>query len=437
MKRVVTAIDHMLFFFCSAISAVVLSAVFLVTLVRRRRATGSDRPKRLSFAVYDLTSEAYPCLRQEALLDNYFSEEHSLYIDFERPSDESGRIDTGIFNYRIVAHPARGLYAAGFKKTQALLTEWKALLTACAIVRKRGIDVVRAHDPHFLGMNGILVARLFGIPSILHMNSDFDEKYRGTGRTATPAIFVSRSSERFFERLIMRFYDRITADREYYRTSKSFPKDCIGKYRAFGVRVHEAHYAEKNGRKNMKEQLGVGGRDVLLYVGRLHSVKYPRDAIEALRFLKEKRPKSALIMVGEGAMRSELEEQVRRYRLQNDVVFLGSRKPDELVDIYHTSDVVIAPHGGVTLVEAALASKPVVAYDFDWHAEFLRNGEMGFMVPFGDVWGLAEAVSTLLNDRLMRERFGARAREIAETNNSRRASLDREKGIYRELLRTG
>jgi glycosyltransferase involved in cell wall biosynthesis len=118
-------------------------------------------------------------------------------------------------------------------------------------------------------------------------------------------------------------------------------------------------------------------------------------------------------------------------------LFLGNKSPGELADLYATADLLLAPHGGVTLVEAALAARPIVAYDFDWHSEFLEDGVMGFLAKFKDVEELARLSAKLLDDEPLRKRFGENARRRALEGYGRADSLRRERMIYEELLGRG
>ena len=433
MRTIIAIIDTVAIFLFGALAACLISVILVATAFSIKKRHSGGRVNRFSFVIADLIGEERSALKEEVLLGDYIYKDYSIYLDYNNTSDRSENIDDRIYIRSIAAHPDRGLYKAGFRKVNMLLIEIKALLMASSIIYKGSIDFVKAHDPHMLGLNGLIMGRLFRLPCVLHMNSDFDMKYAGTGRTSSP-VFISRAIERLFETFIINSYDLIMADRDFYKTSGRFPKRSLDKYRAFGVRVARKHYSDPALRRDLKKEFGLEGKKVLLYVGRLHPVKYPDDAIEAFSIIKRKVPDSALLMVGTGILRRDLEETAKRRDLGGDVLFLGMKRYEELLDLFYTADLLLAPHGGVTLVESALASTPIVAYDFDWHPEFVEDGKMGHLVPFRDTAKMAEKALDILENEKRMEEMGEYCREHALARYSRDVSMANERRIYDMLI---
>ena len=141
-------------------------------------------------------------------------------------------------------------------------------------------------------------------------------------------------------------------------------------------------------------------------------------------------------MAGSGILEKELKKQVQENNLQESVIFdTEVLKYERLSNLFYTADVFIAPQCGLTLVESALSSTPIVAYDFDWQTRLLRNGETGFIVPFGDVKKMAEKVKELLTNESLRKRIVTRCeKKIRSLYPSVEESMLKEKEIYRELI---
>ena len=433
MKKVIKLCDKAAFALFGAIFGVMAATAFIALAFFRKRRQRQGAVNELSFAIFDLISNKHSSMLEDALLNGYISNHHYIYLDYGNRFDRFEKIGDKIFFYSIAAHPDSALYNAGFTRMSMLFTELRILATAFQIMRRENISFVKAHDPHLLGFNGLMVSRWFALPCVLHMNSDFGMKYLGTGKTSAP-IFISRGLEKLFESAIINAYDMVMADRKFYSGSASFPKRSLKKYRAFGVRVDSAHYTDPDVRRDLRDALGLSGKKVLLYVGRFHPVKYPDDAIKAFAIIKRSVGDAVLLMVGSGVLEGLLTSMVEKEGLQKSVIFLGPKKSEELGDIYYTADLLLAPHGGVTLVEAALAATPAVAYEFDWHSEFLKDSEMGYIVPFRNVKTMADKAIMLLNDDSLREKMGACCRDVAISNNIRNVSMDNEKKIYDELL---
>ena len=83
---------------------------------------------------------------------------------------------------------------------------------------------------------------------------------------------------------------------------------------------------------------------------------------------------------------------------------------------------------GRPLIEAAYNGLPTVTYDFDFGPrDAIEDGGSGFIVPIGDVDGLAERLELLSGDEALRRRFGRRAREIYDEQFATNRILERHR----------
>lgn len=115
--------------------------------------------------------------------------------------------------------------------------------------------------------------------------------------------------------------------------------------------------------------------------------------------------------------------------LADDVVFAG-RVDDERPDWYATADVVCAPaqtpSGGVTLLEAMAAGKPVLASDVAGYRDLLQHGREGELVPMSDDGAWARAIVRLSREPVRAAAYGERGRMTAQRHAW--------PGVARELL---
>jgi glycosyltransferase involved in cell wall biosynthesis len=79
---------------------------------------------------------------------------------------------------------------------------------------------------------------------------------------------------------------------------------------------------------------------------------------------------------------------------------------------------------------------PVVATRVGGTPEVVRSGETGLLVDAGDRGGLAAALETLARDADLRERLGARGREVARAEFTLEAMAEGTLREYRSLLAT-
>jgi glycosyltransferase involved in cell wall biosynthesis len=89
------------------------------------------------------------------------------------------------------------------------------------------------------------------------------------------------------------------------------------------------------------------------------------------------------------------------------------------------------------LLEAMLASLPVVATSVSAVPEVVSDGETGILVAEGDVEGIAGALRELLEDPERAKRLGAAGRERVHSMFSVARMTERTVEVYREALLGG
>lgn len=161
---------------------------------------------------------------------------------------------------------------------------------------------------------------------------------------------------------------------------------------------------------------GTGKR--LLYVGRLAAEKGLPVLLESLTKLVDSEPELILTVVGDGADRALLEQQVSKLNLQNHVRFLGYQSQSAVREHLKNTDVFVLPSFAegipVVLMEAMAAGVAVVATQVAGVSELVLSGANGYVVAPGDRHALTECIGFLIKDADTRSRLGALAREKVE-----------------------
>lgn len=119
-------------------------------------------------------------------------------------------------------------------------------------------------------------------------------------------------------------------------------------------------------RENERKILGLPDNEVAIgHVGRLTAVKNHRWLIEMAKELNFDHVPFKMFFVGEGELRSKLEQEVADHGLENIIRFLGLRT--DVADLMQAFDVLVFPslYEGIplTLIEAQASGLPVVASD--------------------------------------------------------------------------
>lgn len=148
-------------------------------------------------------------------------------------------------------------------------------------------------------------------------------------------------------------------------------------------------------------------------VGRLSPEKGFDYLIEAFSKIVEKRPRTKLLILGEGGMRGVLEEKVRGLELQDRVLMPGyvqdASRYMGFFDVFVLSSVTEGLP--MTLLEAMQAGKPVISSRVGGMTDVLHHGENGILVAPADPSALADAIEHICQDEKLFQNLGERARQ--------------------------
>lgn len=173
------------------------------------------------------------------------------------------------------------------------------------------------------------------------------------------------------------------------------------------------------------------------------SFKYGNDiVIKAFKIIKEKLPsyKLKLLLIGDGILRTKLEQLVVELNLSEDVIFLGLI-PHSKIPVYHNMiDIHIYPSVwesfGVSNLEAAACEKVQVASNIGGFTEILNNGIDSFLVNPNSPEEFAEKVILLIKDTNLRIKMGKEARKNVVKNYNWENSVVTMFEEYKSVLET-
>lgn len=147
-----------------------------------------------------------------------------------------------------------------------------------------------------------------------------------------------------------------------------------------------------------------------------------------------------LVLIGDGEERSGLEHLAESLDLGRRVRFTGALPHTSVIQWHQAADVLISTFDvsnvGNQLLEAQRLGKPYVSIDTGDTADILIDGKNGLLVANpDDTAALAEAMSRLIRDPVLREQFGRGALAVAEEQVcSWEERMDREVALVEERL---
>jgi glycosyltransferase involved in cell wall biosynthesis len=148
----------------------------------------------------------------------------------------------------------------------------------------------------------------------------------------------------------------------------------------------------------LRSRLGIEGKKVILFVGALTRPKRIDNLLHAYNELRRARQDVALLIVGDGDAREELEALANKLQLP-DTHFAG-RVIEDVSHYFLTGDVFVLPGlGGLAISEAMAHGLPVICTIADGCEEDLVvDGRNGLVVEDNDIPALTRAIETLLDD---------------------------------------
>ena len=295
------------------------------------------------------------------------------------------------------------------------LLEWPILhhvgrleFEAAAIVKAENIDLIHSHFAWPDGFGGMLAKAETGRPLVATL--------RGTDVLMDTEIDYGRRTSKVYDQALRRLL--ATADRTLY-----FSNYMRDRALALGARPEAArvirkgvdltHFAIAGDRAALREELGLGSAPVILTVAGLIPRKGVHHILQALALLGPDRD-FTFVVCGEGPERPRLEALASQLGVANRTRFLGRVERATIPKYFAACDAFvlasIVEAAGNVLFEAMASGRPVICTDSGGPAEYVKNGETGFVVPVGQPAAMAARIRQLLDDPALQDRLGAEGR---------------------------
>lgn len=181
---------------------------------------------------------------------------------------------------------------------------------------------------------------------------------------------------------------------------------------------------QKDNEENLRRKLNLPiNKIIVTYSGQLSRWKNPEFIINALKYLKNE--DVVLLFVGGSKedMR-RLKKYAERLDVKEKIILKGYVKPSEVGEYLKASDILIhysasmgdmASFSPLKLFEYMLSGKPLLAPDFPYIKEVIRENVNGFLFNHTDPRSLAELIEKILKmDKEEVRKVVERAKSIAE-----------------------
>lgn len=306
-----------------------------------------------------------------------------------------------------------------------LLALWK--LTR--LMRQRRFQIVHTHSSK-AGILGRLAARLAGVPVIVHT-------VHGWSFHDYMSPFV-RSTYITLERWMATFSDALIVV-----TNKDIEKGLrhnIGRanqYRLIRSAVPLDEFDPSAGERSAaRKEFGIPDDAIVVgTIGRFSEQKNPFDWARVAARVSRVQPGVWFLLVGDGPLRSDLEELLRKEGIADKTVLAGLRRdvPRMIsgIDIFLLTSLW---EGLPRVIPQAMAMGiPVIANQVDGIAEAIQDEVTGYLCPPGDLDRMAERCVRLINQPDLRREMGLRGRSYATQEFDLQRMIEQIEALYFEL----
>jgi glycosyltransferase involved in cell wall biosynthesis len=171
-------------------------------------------------------------------------------------------------------------------------------------------------------------------------------------------------------------------------------------------------------------------------VTRLSEQKDPLTLIDALAKIHQAHPEVWSVIVGDGALRPQVEAKIASYGLSNRILLTGLRR--DVPELMATFDIFVLSslwEGLPRVLPQAMATGlPIICTKADGSAEAVADGVNGFLVEPQSADQIAEKAILLIEDVGLRRKLGAAGIERVPIFGAQKMVQDIDQ-LYMKLMK--
>ncbi|MBI3319400.1 MAG: glycosyltransferase family 4 protein [Candidatus Omnitrophica bacterium] len=316
------------------------------------------------------------------------------------------------------------------RRTIHPLADGWTLTKLIGFIRRGGYDLVHTHSSK-AGILGRWAAHLAKTPAVVHT-------VHGFGFHAFQPPWMRRFYQGL-ERRTSRITDGfIMVSKRDQDTALRLGIGQPGRHRLIRYGVESERFHRNDTPQAVHRQaLGLDpDQPVVGTVACLKAQKAPLDFVQACAMIKRQVSAAQFLLIGDGALRPQVEQLRRRVGLESSLHLLGWR--DDVPELLAAMDLFMLASRWeglpIACLEAMASGLPVVATTAGGIPEIITHGETGCVVPIAQPEQLARAAVRLLQDRTLCHRMGQAGRASLNGQGTLHHMVSQTEQFYEELL---
>ena len=284
-----------------------------------------------------------------------------------------------------------------------------AYFSLLKLFRKRKFDVVHTHSSK-AGVIGRAAANAAGIPFVTHtVHGQAFHRYEKPWKN-----FIYKNAEKWAARRCHKIYAVSQAMIDQCVEAKI---DEASKYKIVYSGMELEPFLNAVADKELKGQLGIPrGSKVIGVIARIFPLKGYEFLIPVAKKITETYPEAHFLIVGDGILRKELQDEIKDCGLSKRFSFAGLVPPNEIHR--YTALMGMLMHLSLreglprAVVQALASGKPAVGFRLDGTPEVINDGKTGFVVEPRNVGDIINALSILFEHPELVKTMGKNGRNL-------------------------
>jgi len=300
----------------------------------------------------------------------------------------------------------------------------RSIIKLVSLIRKHNINILHTHEVR-TNLVGLIAARLTGIKVVASVH--------GWVMDTVPYLW---KIYQHFDRRVITLFDHIMVGSHFLRNEIIKLGMSSSRVTTIHNAIDTASLDVTSSPMNFRRKYNLNSGDMLIgTVGRISKEKGHKYFLEASKMVLKDFPVAKFLIVGEGELRSELEQFAEEIGIADNVIFTGYYK--NLSEVLAAIDLFVIPSLTESLplvvLEAMAAGKPVISTDVGGIPEVVIHGKTGLLVGPRKSVEMANSITLLLKNSEVMFDLAKNGRQLVYDEFSEKRFVGKTESLYSHL----
>ncbi|MCK4918821.1 MAG: glycosyltransferase family 4 protein [Candidatus Pacebacteria bacterium] len=279
------------------------------------------------------------------------------------------------------------------------------------IIKELKLDIIHSHQPYSLGSEAMKFSKELNIPLVFTYHIKYEDYSHYI------PLVPSSISKKYIRKITVGYSNKCDTVISPSTAIKKLLEDhgikTSVKIVPSGINID--NFANDTGKKKeTREKYKIKQDEIMLITAcRLTKEKNLEFLVKSFAKISQKDQNIKFMIVGDGAVKKDLEKMAEEFGIKNRVIFTGLVDRTEIVSLYQASDIFVfaskTETQGLVAVEAMAAGCPVVAVRASGIEDIVKDGEDGFLTSESEE-EFSESVLKITRDNDLRLKMSVNAK---------------------------